>query len=117
MQCHSLDGTKGIGPSWKNLWSRVNGGEDGKFVDGTSYQSQIGAGKQYQTPEDYIRASILNPGEHVVAGYANAMPSFKGQLNDKGIDAIIGFLKHMDEFDTKGKYLKEAAPSPKVSMK
>lgn len=118
-QCHSLDGTKGIGPSWKGVWARVSGGEGGdvKFVDGTGYQSQIGAGKQYQTPEDYIRSSILNPGEHVVAGYANAMPSFKGQLNDKGIDAVIGFMKHMDEFDTKGKYLKEVPPAPKVSMK
>jgi mono/diheme cytochrome c family protein len=53
-----------------------------------------------------------------VAGYGNAMPSFKGQLNDKAIDAVIGMMRHLDEFDAKtGKYLKEPPPAPKVSMK
>ena len=119
-QCHSLDGTKGIGPSWKGIWARVHGGEgsDGKFGDGSSYASLIGPGKKYATPEDYLRNSILNPGSELVAGYGNAMPSFKGQLNDKAIDAVIGMMQHLDDFDPKtGKYLKEAPPAPKVSMK
>jgi cytochrome c oxidase subunit 2 len=119
-QCHSLDGSKGIGPSWKGIWARVSGGEGSgeKFADGGSYTSMIGAGKKYATPEDYLRNSILNPGSELVAGYGNAMPSFKGQLNDKAIDAVIGMMRHLDEFDAKtGKYLKEPPPAPKVSMK
>jgi cytochrome c oxidase subunit 2 len=119
-QCHSLDGTKGIGPSWKGIWSRTHGGEgsDGKFGDGTSYASLIGPGKKYATPEDYLRNSILNPGSELVGGYGNAMPSFKGQLNDKAIDAVIGMMQHLEDFDPKtGKYLKEAPAAPKVSMK
>lgn len=119
-QCHALDGTKGIGPSWKGIWARTHGGEgsDGKFADGTSYASLIGPGKKYATPEDYLRNSILNPGGELVSGYGNAMPSFKGQLNDKAIDAVIGMMQHMDDFDPKtGKYLKEAPAAPKVSMK
>ena len=97
-QCHSLDGTAGIGPTWKGIVDRVKG------------YPNVGDGKQYPTFEDYVRSSILVPGEYVVPGFANAMPTFKGQLNDRGIDAVIGFMKHLDEFDPKtGKYLKAAA--------
>jgi len=119
-QCHALDGTKGIGPSWKGIWARTHAGEgsDGKFTDGNSYTSLIGVGKKYATPEDYLRDSILNPGGELVNGFGNAMPTFKGQLNDKAIDAVIGMMQHLDEFDAKtGKYLKEAPPAPKISMK
>ena len=67
---------------------------------------------------DLVRNSILNPGSDLVSGYGNAMPSFKGQLNDKAIDAVIGMMQHLDDFDPKtGKYLKEAPAAPKVSMK
>ena len=97
-QCHSLDGSAGIGPTWKGIVDRVKG------------YPNVGEGKQYATFEDYIRSSILVPGEYVVPGYANAMPTFKGQLNDRMIDAVIGYMKHLDEFDPKtGKYLKAAA--------
>jgi len=42
------------------------------------------------------------------------MPTFKGQLDDRAIDAIIGMMQHLDEFDPKnGKWLKEATePKP-----
>jgi cytochrome c oxidase subunit 2 len=45
------------------------------------------------TDENYIRESILVPGAKVVAGYANVMPSYQGQLNDKQIEAIIEYIK------------------------
>ena len=97
-QCHSLDGTNGIGPSWKGIVDRVK-----------SYP-MVGEGKKYATYQDYVRTSILAPGDYVVPPYANAMPTFKGQLNDKAIDAVIGFMEHLDDFDPKtGKYLKAPA--------
>lgn len=108
--CHSLDGKAGVGPSWKGLWDRVSGGagSDGTFTDGKTYKDLIGPGKAFATPEDYIRDSILNPGGHVVSTYSPAgMPTFKGQLDGRGIDAIIGMMKHLDEFDPKtGKWMK-----------
>ena len=98
VQCHSLDGTNGIGPSWKGIVDRVK-----------AYPF-VGEGKKYATYQDYIRTSILAPGDYVVPPYANAMPTFKGQLNDKAIDAVIGYMEHLDEFDPKtGKHLKAAA--------
>lgn len=104
-QCHSLDGTQGIGPSWKGLWDRVNGGagSDGKFTDGKNYKDIIGVGKEYETPEAYIEDSIWNPGKHLVAPFGNVMPTFKGQVNQRGAEAIIGMMKTLDQFDAKGK--------------
>lgn len=108
ISCHSLDGTPGTGPSWgpdrglPGLWDRVSQGL-GK-VNGRPLSDLIGPGKAYETPEDYIRISILNPGKSVVDGYANAMPTFQGQLNDKAIDALIGMMKRLDEFNPDGSW-------------
>ena len=97
-QCHSLDGSKGIGPSWQGIVDRVK-----------AYPN-VGEGKKYGTWEDYVRTSILVPGDYVVPGYGNVMPSFKGQLNDKAIDAMIGYMQHLGDFDPKnGKYMKADA--------
>ena len=35
--------------------------------------------------------------------FAGAMPSFKGQLKQRELMAVIDFLKRIDEFDEKGK--------------
>ncbi|MBL9140494.1 MAG: hypothetical protein JNK53_01390, partial [Phycisphaerae bacterium] len=88
-QCHTLDGSPSIGPSWKGLYERVQ-----------TYDV-VGPGKKYENAEDYIRASILVPGEYIVPTFANSMPTFKGQIPDRGIDAIIGYMKHLDQFDPK----------------
>lgn len=100
-QCHSLDGSPGIGPTWKGLYERVQ-----------SYPN-VGPGKKYETAEDYIRSSIYSPGEYVVPTFANAMPTFKGQISDRGVDALIGYMKHLDEFDPKtGKPLAQTGSKP-----
>lgn len=83
VQCHSIDGTKGTGPTWKDAW-----GHEGKFVTGETYK---------QT-DDYIRESILYPDRHIVAGYTNAMPSYRGQLKDHDIDAIIAYMKTLSKY-------------------
>lgn len=78
VQCHSLDGTKNTGPSWKDLWGR-----SATFTDGTAYKAD----------DAYIRESILRPDAHIVNGYSNAMPSYAGQLKDDDIEAVIRFMK------------------------
>ena len=109
--CHTLDGKPGTGPSWGNydgsgnIWERTSKAASAHKVDGKSVSDLIGQGKQYETPEGYIRASILNPNEHIVDGFGPAMPTFKGQLTDKAIDALIGMMKHLDEFDAKGNFV------------
>jgi len=107
VQCHSLDGTDGNGPSWSaraglgSIWERT-AALTTKFADGRTLADFVGPGKKYATPEDYLQESILNPGANLVQGFGNAMPTFKGQINEKGIAALIGMMKRIDQFDAKG---------------
>ncbi len=77
--CHSLDGSKITGPSWKGIW-------------GTQEATSAGVVK---VDENYIRESILTPNAKVVGGYQNpsVMPSYTGILKDKDIEAIIAYIK------------------------
>lgn len=50
----------------------------------------------------YIRESILNPPARVVAGYARAMPSYRGQLNDGQVSAIVAYIKSLGAARTEG---------------
>lgn len=76
--CHSLDGSKVVGPTFKGIWGRTE-----QFADGSSTA----------VDENYVKESILNPTAKVVAGYPPVMPSFKGQLKDEQIDALIAYMK------------------------
>ncbi len=129
--CHSVDGSANTGPSWGdpssgplaglgNIWTRVKdgstpvtGGTKGK--PGTTLADYIGEGKLYGTPEDYIMASIYNPGELLVAGYGPNMPHFKGQIDGRGIDAIIGMMQNLSDFDSAGKYTGDLLPSERAA--
>jgi len=46
--------------------------------------------------ETYIRDSILEPQKQIVAGFDTIMPSFKGQLNEEEIMAIIEYIRSLD---------------------
>jgi cytochrome c oxidase subunit 2 len=48
--------------------------------------------------ENYVKTSILNPMEAARKGYetASAMPSYKGQLKDDQIDALIAFIRSLE---------------------
>lgn len=76
--CHSLDGSRGQGPSWKGIWGATH-----QMADGT----------QVKVDENYIRESILEPQAHVVAGFEPVMPTFKGMLRDREILGVIEFIK------------------------
>lgn len=109
VSCHSIDGKPGTGPTWgpyggmPAIWERTRDGIQ-KVNGGIALSTLIGPGKVYETPEDYLRVSILNPGKHIVDGYGNAMPTFQGQLNDKAIDALINMMKRLDEFNPDGSW-------------
>ncbi len=77
-QCHSVDGTASIGPSFKGIWGTTR-----LFADGGRAVAD----------ENYIRNSILNPQEHIVTGYDPVMPTFQGRIKDREITAVIEYLK------------------------
>jgi len=80
--CHTIDGTVKVGPSFKGLF-----GTQQVMVDG----------KRVLVDENYLRESILNPMAKVVAGFQPVMPSFQGLLNDKDIDALVEYIKSLQE--------------------
>ena len=74
--CHTLDGNRLVGPSFKALWKKER-----QFVDGTKVVAD----------ENYIRDSILKPNLQVVQGYPAAMPP---QIySDAEIQSIIEYIK------------------------
>jgi cytochrome c oxidase subunit 2 len=76
LACHSVDGSKGVGPSWQGLY-----GETVTFADGSTIKAD----------EGYIKDSILNPSAKIVKGYAAVMPAFTP--SDQELNALIAFIK------------------------
>lgn len=78
--CHSIDGTRLVGPTWKGLW-----GSTEETMDGT----------KVTVDENYVRESILEPMKKITKGYPPAMPTFKGQLSDDDIRYLIAYMKSL----------------------
>jgi cytochrome c oxidase subunit II len=79
--CHSLDGSTGVGPSWKSL---------------VGHKVEMQNGEEITADENYIRQSILEPQAKIVKGYQPVMPSFKGILSDDDISALIAYMKTLN---------------------
>ncbi len=78
--CHSVDGTPGVGPSFKGIWGKVHAFQGG------------GSAK---VDEAYVRESIVNPGAKVVAGFENLMPPIP--LEEREIQGVVTYLKTLEE--------------------
>lgn len=76
--CHSLDGSAGVGPSWKGLFGQTAH----ELADGTAVAAD----------EAYITESIKDPNAKIAKGYGpNAMPLFN--LTDGQIADLVEFIK------------------------
>jgi len=82
VQCHSADGSVGVGPSFLGIF-----GEETTLREGGSVR----------VDEDYLRESILDPQAKVVAGFEPVMPTFQGRLSDREITVIIEYIKSLGE--------------------
>lgn len=87
--CHTVDGSAGIGPTWKGLYGReavvVTGGRE----------------RTVTADEEYVRRSILDPASDVVKGYPPIMPAL--DLDEEEVDGLVGYIKSL-----------AAAPEPKA---
>jgi cytochrome c oxidase subunit 2 len=83
--CHNAgaEGANGPGPSYNGSW--------GKPV-------QLESGSEVAFDENYVRESILNPQAKARKGYGKASPmnSYAGKLKDDQIDALITFIKSLE---------------------
>jgi cytochrome c oxidase subunit II len=95
--CHSLDGSKVVGPSFLKLFGR---------------KATFTNGEEYVVDENYIRDSILYPKNKVVAGYPepSLMPAF--ELSDTQLSDIISYIKTLDGSQPIVKAVTEVAKEP-----
>ena len=77
--CHTTDGTRKVGPTFKGLY-----GSNVTVVTN-------GRERTIAADEDYIERSVRNPGADVVKGYPNIMP--KIPVTDEELKEILEYLE------------------------
>jgi len=80
--CHTIDGSRLEGPSFLGIYGSMVTLSDGSKV---------------LMDENYIRESILSPKAKIVEGYQPVMPTFQGVLKERQIDALIAFIKKLNQ--------------------
>lgn len=82
LACHSLDGSKIVGPSYKGLFGR------------TETVVTNGSERQVKADEGYIHKSIYEPNADVVKGFTPGMMiSYKNTVSEEDIKQIIEYFK------------------------
>lgn len=81
--CHSVDGSKLIGPSFKGVYGKS--------------ETVVTAGQERQITVDdtYIKHSILKPMDDIVKGFQPLMPSQEGLVNEAEIRALTAYIKSL----------------------
>jgi cytochrome c oxidase subunit 2 len=57
---------------------------------------QLADGSQVLVNDAYLRDAILNPSQHVTAGYNPIMPTYQGQISEDGLIDLVEFIKNQD---------------------
>ena len=80
LACHTLDGTKVVGPTWQGLW----GGEQ-----------TLADGSKVMVDEAYVIESVREPNAKVVEGFAPGTMITYGAdvVSDDDLEALIAFLR------------------------
>jgi cytochrome c oxidase subunit 2 len=52
-------------------------------------------GSQVLVNDAYLRDAILNPSQHVTAGFAPIMPTYQGQISEDGLIDLVEYIKNM----------------------
>ncbi|NND71820.1 MAG: cytochrome c oxidase subunit II [Rhodothermales bacterium] len=76
--CHSVDGTRLVGPTLLGLFGRQT-----TFTDGTTAVAD----------ENYIMESIVNPMAKIVEGYPPGMPTIYSSFDSDQLNALVAFIK------------------------
>src|SRR5271163_722229 len=56
---------------------------------------QLTSGSQVLVNDAYLRDAILNPSQHITAGYAPIMPTYQGQISEDGLIDLVEYIKAM----------------------
>ena len=80
ISCHSIDGSAGVGPTFKGLWGRKN------------KVSSQGKKSEVLVDDAYLREAIIKPGAQIVEGYEDIMPPYT-DFTKQQLDSIIEYIK------------------------
>ncbi|WP_430810375.1 MULTISPECIES: cytochrome c oxidase subunit II [unclassified Carboxylicivirga] len=84
--CHTADGSKLIGPSYKNIMGRTRT----VLIDGEE--------REVVADEDYIRRSIYEPNAEIVKGYEKGlMLSYKDQVSEEEFQKLLEYFKYLSD--------------------
>ncbi|MFC2114527.1 cytochrome c oxidase subunit II [Bacteroidota bacterium] len=84
--CHSLDGSKLVGPSFKDIF----GSEHNVETDGEV--------RTIVADEEYIKRSIYEPASDIVEGFKSGMMiSYKSLITEEEVAEIINYLKTLHD--------------------
>lgn len=54
------------------------------------------SGQQVVVTDAYLRDAILNPSQHVTAGFAPIMPTYQGQISEDGLIDLVEYIKTLN---------------------
>lgn len=60
-----------------------------------NHDVKLVGGATVKADEQYLRNSILNPSSQVVEGFQPIMPTFKGQVTEEQLNALIAYIKSL----------------------
>jgi cytochrome c oxidase subunit 2 len=80
LACHSLDGSKGVGPTFKGLYRKQE------------IVLQNGKKLTITVDDAYLRESIRFPNAKIVEGFQPIMPAI-GDLKDEEVEALVEFIE------------------------
>lgn len=85
--CHTVDGTKLVGPTWLGLYGKT------ETLDNDT---------QVKVDEEYILRSIREPNAQVVKGFPAIMPAFgSGKISDDQIKDVLEYIESLGSTKSK----------------
>ena len=78
--CHTIDGGKGVGPTWKGSY-----GAEIELDNGTTVEVDV----------KYLSEAILKPNESVQKGFSPSMP--ENNFSEKDAEAVAEYIKSLSQ--------------------
>lgn len=78
--CHSIDGSNGVGPSWRGL-----------------YRSEVPllGGRRLRADGEYLTRSMMDPKADIHEGYQPVMPTYRGVLSAAEAEALVAYIESL----------------------
>ena len=81
LSCHTVDGQKHIGPTWRGLYGSTVVLRDGRTL---------------VADPAYLTRSMMEPATDIVSGFDDVMPSYEGRLDSSEAAAIVEFIRSLE---------------------